>query len=200
MATQEERKKATRMTIINHARTLFEKQGYEETSLGQILDAANIVKGTFYKHFNNKLDVLIAANKEERRAQAREALNSLNEDTDALEVLKQYLHTVGTWLESKGKMAHAIILTQLTQPNCDASQLDPETSGRSFTRHVLLTAQQQGAIRDDLDAQLMAEMLGGLIVVAVLRWSQHPEPGALVAALEKTCLLFLDGAKQEKYA
>ena len=49
-----------RREIIEASKKLFEKKGYENTSVENIINAANIAKGTFYYYFKTKKDVLDA--------------------------------------------------------------------------------------------------------------------------------------------
>lgn len=52
-----ERKK---QDIIQAATALFFQKGYDATTVQDILDALNTSKGSFYHHFDAKLDVLVA--------------------------------------------------------------------------------------------------------------------------------------------
>jgi AcrR family transcriptional regulator len=47
-----------RTQILLHAVTVFNRQGLEETSVQDLLNAATISRRTFYKYFNSKTDVL----------------------------------------------------------------------------------------------------------------------------------------------
>ena len=51
---------ARREQILRTAEALFYAQGYEQTSVQDILDAIGISKGGFYHHFESKLDLLDA--------------------------------------------------------------------------------------------------------------------------------------------
>ena len=44
--------------ILNTAQMLFYKNGYENTSVADVIDAVNIAKGTFYHYFKSKRDLL----------------------------------------------------------------------------------------------------------------------------------------------
>ena len=46
--------------IITAARELFIEKGYVETSINDIISAAQISKGTFYNHIASKSECLIA--------------------------------------------------------------------------------------------------------------------------------------------
>ncbi|HEY7350454.1 MAG TPA: TetR/AcrR family transcriptional regulator [Ktedonobacterales bacterium] len=48
-----------RAAIIESARTLFAKQGYEETTIAEIARAAGVAVGTVYLYFENKRQILI---------------------------------------------------------------------------------------------------------------------------------------------
>lgn len=52
------RKEATRQRIVEAALDLFLAQGFEQTSVAQISEAADIGKGTFFTYFATKQDVL----------------------------------------------------------------------------------------------------------------------------------------------
>jgi AcrR family transcriptional regulator len=55
-----ERKKArTRAAIQRHALRLFREQGYEETTVSQIAEAAEVSESTFFRYFPSKEDVVI---------------------------------------------------------------------------------------------------------------------------------------------
>ncbi len=55
-----ERKKAkTRASIQEHALRLFHEQGYEETTVEQIADAAEVSPSTFFRYFPTKEDVVM---------------------------------------------------------------------------------------------------------------------------------------------
>jgi len=55
-----ERKKAqTRAAIQTHALRLFREQGYDATTIEQIIEAANVSETTFFRYFPTKEDVVL---------------------------------------------------------------------------------------------------------------------------------------------
>ncbi|SDE63481.1 acyl-CoA-like ligand-binding transcription factor [Rhodococcus tukisamuensis] len=56
-----ERKKArTRATIAAHAFRLFQEQGYDATTVQQIIDEAEVSESTFFRYFPTKADVVLS--------------------------------------------------------------------------------------------------------------------------------------------
>lgn len=55
-----ERKKAkTKAAIQEHALRLFREQGYENTTVDQIAEAAEVSPSTFFRYFGSKVDVVV---------------------------------------------------------------------------------------------------------------------------------------------
>jgi AcrR family transcriptional regulator len=57
---RERKKQRTRTTIVDVATRLFAEQGYDETTLVQIADEADIAPSTFFNYFPAKSDILFA--------------------------------------------------------------------------------------------------------------------------------------------
>lgn len=49
-----------RASLLVAARAVFAERGYHGASVGDILDAAGVARGTFYNHFDSKRDVFAA--------------------------------------------------------------------------------------------------------------------------------------------
>lgn len=108
--------KATRERILDAAQLLFAKQGYEHTSIQNILDELkDLSKGAVYHHFKNKQAILDALS-ERDFAQTRHFFAHIKEDSKltALEKLRAILR------ENIENTAHLTItraaLPQLSDP------------------------------------------------------------------------------------
>ena len=60
MATQEERREATRKAVLRAARRHFGKLGYNNVTVDQIATDADVAKGAIYHHFPTKADLFEA--------------------------------------------------------------------------------------------------------------------------------------------
>src|ERR671931_2299848 len=49
-----EHKRETRQKILESARRLFNRRGFSEVSIGEVMQHAGLTHGGFYRHFNDK--------------------------------------------------------------------------------------------------------------------------------------------------
>ena len=59
LSRRERKKNNQKHTIIRAALSLFEKTGYDKTSVADIANEANVAYATVFKHFPSKLDLLL---------------------------------------------------------------------------------------------------------------------------------------------
>lgn len=197
MATHSERKAQTRLNIMTAAKKLFDSNGINQTSVEQIYVKANLSKGAFYKHFKTKLDLIIALEKEQAREQSRQVLQQVESGADAIQVLKDYMDVLADWFSEREKTAEAMVMTQLGKPSHSPEHQDPETSSRAFLARVIEHAQKQHRLREDKDPKLLAQILGGTIVAAIINWSHQPQGVNLRQSLQDSLEIFLNGTLQE---
>jgi AcrR family transcriptional regulator len=55
---RERKKQRTRQTVVDRATRLFADQGYDETTLAEIAEAAEISPSTFFNYFASKSDIM----------------------------------------------------------------------------------------------------------------------------------------------
>lgn len=197
MATQAERRAQTRQKLMAAAKALFERQGFDITSVDQIVAEANVAKGTFYQYFEAKLDVLMAIEREAGAKPINEALAQVAAGAPAWPILEAYLDHLAEFFEAREKIAEAIVLSSLrTVGDDNAERAQP--SGRDFIASLLQAAQQQGAIRADMKLGELGLQIGGFITMTVLAWSRNPRPHVLKASFKRSLKLFLEGAQNHE--
>ena len=76
---RERNKQRTKERIYTAALELFAEKGFDHTSIEEITERADVARGTFFTHFQNK-DALVCAWSENRRAELAERLHKTEED------------------------------------------------------------------------------------------------------------------------
>ena len=166
-----ERKKArTRAAIRQHALRLFREQGYAETTVEQIAEAAEVSPSTFFRYFPSKEDVVlqddfdpIAIAKFEAqptgmhpvaalRAAMREAFAEASEDQ------------VEQWRE----------LTKLTMavPELRARSMDEYMRSGGLTAELM--AKRLGRAPDDFAVRILAGAVVGVGLSVMAIWLKDP--------------------------
>lgn len=195
MATQDERRRLTYQKLVDSARKLFAKTGYNSTSIDQIVTECNVAKGTYYQHFKCKLDILIAIERIDHADMTLKTLDAIKNGAQVLPQLKGYLQSLCAWFEKRKNIAEAVILSRISSKGSLLDQDDYHLSGRYFIKTLIEAGQKQKQIRSDIPSVALTMAIGGMIAISVLSWSKNPEKGTLWPMMETGLTLFLQGAQ-----
>ena len=80
--TQRERTEATTAQLLDAARRLFAADGYQATSLDDVVRAAGVTKGALYHHFGGKRELFRAVFERETRELARTSSEAYHRKRD----------------------------------------------------------------------------------------------------------------------
>lgn len=193
MASHESRRAATRQKILNAAAELFLNAGFEKTTIAQIIDHANIVKGTFYQHFQTKMDLLLELGREESAGRVRDLIARVTQGESALDALQRYYQVMAQWFETNPNIAEDIMLSAIRMHDPDSNA--PELVAHDLTRLMLQIARERKEVRTDIDINTMAVVLGGAFTVAVIDWSRNPKTQPLQERFKSCFQIFLQGVQ-----
>ncbi len=94
MASQEDNK---REQIIQKAKVLFIREGYDKARVNHIISELGIAKGTFYHYFSSKLDLLDAVISEMLAEVYREMTEKIQEEPGAVGRLNRFFAGIAEW-------------------------------------------------------------------------------------------------------
>jgi AcrR family transcriptional regulator len=161
-----------RTQILGVARSLFASRGYHETSIQDILDGANIARGTFYLHFDSKraiFDELI----DDFLAHIRSVITAVDVQPGSPPPLRQIegnLDRVFTVLHQNRDMTRiTLLLAEGLDAQCDAKMADFYGRLLELLRYALIHGQGMGLVRP-CDAQVVAQSALGSLKEVVLHW------------------------------
>ena len=166
-----ERKKAkTRAAIQAQALRLFREQGYHETTVEQIADAAEVSPSTFFRYFPTKEDVVLYDDFDPRMVAALLAQPAKLRPVAALRrALRQAYEEAPTEAVERERQRHALVRTV---PELRARMVDGYVSGLMVLTDAL--AERTGRSRDDLAVRTLAGAIVGIGVAALLNADESP--------------------------
>jgi AcrR family transcriptional regulator len=91
---RERKKAATRQAIADAALRLFLERGYDQVSVHDVADAADVAPSTVFKHFSGK-EALVFDQDEDHEAELVDAVRKRPAGQSVLDALRQ--HVLDTW-------------------------------------------------------------------------------------------------------
>ena len=170
MSLRDLKRQRTRQAIVDAAVELFERDGYEQTTVADIAAAAEIGTRTFFGYFATKEEVLFPETDLRRRA-AIEAIAERGPDDGPAEVLLRTLRRVGDDSDDISGRRAALrlrLIREVPAVRGRALQIQMDVQ-LDIARHLA------AAFPDELDTVTAAALVGAFVGAVT---------GALQAALE----------------
>lgn len=175
------RRDATRRRLYEAAIALMAEQDFSATTVDQIAARAGVAKGTVYYNFSSKTELFEELLREgvgpltaSLQRVADEVLSRGGGATDALDAMTD----AGLRFVSRHPAFTRLIVTELWRPHRSwhATLASVRRQTVSVVADVLLEGVKSGELSADLDPELTAGVLVGMVVVAALDWQAfHPE-------------------------
>ena len=152
------RAEQTRATIITAAADLFDRQGYESTSLSDIVEQAQVTKGALYFHFAAKEDLAHAILEIQSRTSRRLAKDLDGRGYSSLEALMRLTFCIARMsAEDPVLRAGLRLATGGTRPRPPLSH--PFTEWLDIVTSRLLGAVKESDVHPDVDIDVVAHSL-----------------------------------------
>ncbi len=161
--------------IMDIALAIFAQKGYHTASIDDIINAADIAKGTFYLHFEGKADIMAKL--------IDHYLDMLYEASIVLDIsqprpiteIKQLYLDMARFVTSSIEFKHFIRLVLR-----EAMGLDPTFLNKvngffdkmiNMSTGYIRQAQQEGKVLPDLDAMAVSYCIIGCVKELLFRWA-----------------------------
>ncbi len=181
---------ATRRAVLTAARSLFGRQGYAQTSVDEIADAARVTKGAVYHHFAGK-EALFRAVYAEVEAETQSRVLGAG-DPEALPV-DQIVAMMSAYLDAAlDEEIRRITLIDGPAIVGEPEGASAEQAAQAALRSFLATAMARGQIIE-LDPDLLTGLVGGLAWVAGMLIARASDPDEARAALGRALDAMLRG-------
>ena len=184
-------KRNTRGKIISAAWELFYEQGYEDTTVEEIIDRSGTSKGSFYHYFDGK-DALLSSlsylfDEEYARLQ-----QELDPEMDAWDKLLELNRSLFTMIESRISLdLLARLLSSQLITRGDKHLLDRDRLYFRYLRQIVLEGQQRGQLTSALTVNEMVKLYALAERALMYDWCLCGGEYSLAAYAEKTMPTFL---------
>ncbi|MER7194796.1 ScbR family autoregulator-binding transcription factor [Streptomyces flaveolus] len=157
------RAEQTRATIVGAAADLFDRRGYESTSLSAIATRAGVTKGALYFHFAAKEDLAHAIMEMQSYTFRRLAKDLHGRDYSSLEQLMRLMFDMARVYE-EGPVLRAGMRLATTGVQVRPPLPHPFTEWREVATSRLLNAVRQSDVHPDIDVGSVAHALVSSVV------------------------------------
>ena len=170
---RQRRSAETRERLFRAALRLFAEQGFAETTVEDITNAADVGKGTFFNYFPSKEHILIAFSDMQ--------LSKLQATVDQMrarpEPMRSFFRAMTLRMTEEPSKSPDVVRA-LLQANLSSSSVRSVMLERSARAEGLLTqlvqiGQERGEFRRDVPALELAQVFRQTIFGTLLMWSLH---------------------------
>lgn len=173
------RRALVRADLLSAARQVFITRGYQEATISEITQIADVAMGTFYLHFRDKEELLVAL-AEEGLATIREQIHATIAQAPADPLLPLIIRTL---LRAAYQQRDLFLLIGASESallvRTRTHQAQQGLAGHFLP--LLQQAREQGQLVS-YDPELLAHLLVGLLLRAIDWWGEQDEPGPDVMA------------------
>lgn len=173
------RRARVRADLLSAARQVFIIRGYQEATISEITQIADVAMGTFYLHFRDKEELLVAL-AEEGLATIREQIHATIAQAPADPLLPLIIRTL---LRAAYQQRDLFLLIGASESallvRTRTHQAQQGLAGHFLP--LLQQAREQGQLAS-YDPELLAHLLVGLLLRAIDWWGEQDEPGPDVMA------------------
>lgn len=194
LSRRERKKEETKERIFKAALKLFRSKGFEETTIDEITERADVAKGTFFNYFPRKESVF-AYLSETWVEEAEEKVEALMAGSPRPDMGRQVIEVFidfAAFYEEDRALSKWMVMEwhRRAQTGCDELCRRWDALGE----RVVAFLQRIGQVRADVPARAAAEMFASVHEGTVMKWlSAEKPPFALRDELRKRLSLMLEG-------
>ena len=191
----ERKKEETRKRIISTAVDLFNKQGFEQTTVEQIAEAADVAKGTVFNHFPVKEAIVLAYVQKRLKEVRPEIVKRVETMPDTHARLTALFNLTNEWLENSfNEDVIKKYMTYMIQTLLDTAKNQEARSGYGdILQSIISMGQEKGEIRRDIPAGTLAIYMDWQNALVMMAWLAYPGVSK-TDMINRMTDLFLNGA------
>lgn len=171
MTLREQKKIKNKTAILQAAISLFNKNGFEQTSIEQIAKLAGVGKGTVYSYFQTKKDIIKGFCEFELEQIRNELLSKPNQDAPILDQMLNIYMTEFRHVTQNREFGRLFMRESIFPEDIDL-QSNKEIEDKYFALlfPILARGQQRGELRSDMELLHITGHFYSLYLLIVSAW------------------------------
>lgn len=185
MGKRQEMALETRQKLIDAVKKLSETKKYNEMSIDDITQEANVAKGSFYTYFKRKEDIISAIAFEQFNLVQEK---SLNENLDIVTQISEFLMESSKIIEESTLEIAQQWYRSVTSPlNGDTLGMNKFHYDQEFISKLIQNAIENGTLNSDTDANSLTLQIVSLYYGAVALWCMSDGKISQVDIIKSFC-------------
>ncbi len=168
LSRRERKKEETRRRIFSAAVELFRAKGFEETTVDEITEKADVGRGTFFNYFPRKEAVLAYLSEGLQEATEEDAAGLLESSAPARARLVDLYQRAASAYESDRELSRWVFTEWMKRGFAPGNE-----AGQRLENLVLAMLEQgraSGELRADVPARRAHSMISGVYVTTLYEW------------------------------
>lgn len=165
------KKDLKKQKIIEAAIEVFSKNNFQNSTISQIAQKADVAEGTIYQYFKNKEDLFFSIPLEKTKDFCNELELHLQGITGALNKVKKFIWYYLYFFKTNPDYGRTLMLEM--RVNKSFAKTKAYDSFKNLTNRILeiiKEGQEEGVIRKDVNIFIIRQLILGILEHVVTRW------------------------------
>lgn len=192
LSVREQQKRNRRERIFKTAMDLFERRGFQETTVLEIAKSAGVSRGTVFNYYPYKEAILIE-HLAQRLSKMQEGLPAPEQSSAPIDTIYKIFDELASFIEGNRSLVLPLSY-ELLNP-------DPERSKQAYISlplvpllyRYLTKARELGLIRSDFSRERLARTIANTYFLTALQWAAYRQDRSIHEELRKALRITLEG-------
>jgi AcrR family transcriptional regulator len=188
---RERKRELTKQGLVEAAFNLFQTRSYDDTTVDDIVAAADMAKVTFYYHFRSKEELILEMKRHTATETMGRAQAQLDENHSVAEILDTLMTDLTNWTEKNWRILEVFAAQRFGTAKGGVCPGEEESPLVLFLAALVKHGQSRGELRKDLNPSQVAHFITIGIMNEHFHWMHNGrQPGAIKPSLDR-CIDFL---------
>lgn len=187
------RQKETRERIFRVAMELFKYKGFENTTVAEITEAADIGKGTFFTYFPTKESVFGHLGEMLVEAMAATVTESLSSGRSVSSVLEDLFAMGARWNEDHRSLTHQVLLASTRSVFVIEADAANQRQLLELLTSLIRAGQERGEFATWFQAEDAAMVMFGAYFATLMAWAFDADTRSLPERMQSSLQLLSKG-------